>query len=324
MSASQLGEWGIIRLFRDIAVKSNVGEDDVSTVSLGGGRLAVLKVDMLVDKTDVPPGMSFRQIGMKALTMSVSDFAVKGVKPAAALIALGVQPRLKKRELKNIALGLRDASEKYGVPILGGDTNESSDLIIASILFGACEKEKIILRRGAKPGDLVVTSGKFGLVSAGLRFLLKNQNASATIKRKILNSVYQPEVKIDFGLKLRQLGATSSIDTSDGLALSLHQLSKASNVGFIIRKMPIATEARIFAEANRLDPFELTFYGGEEYEIVATLDSKRYSRAAGKLKEDVTVIGEVIEDKTITYLEGKSERKIEAKGWEHFKPSTHY
>ncbi len=319
MTVSQLGEWRIIEFLQRIIFRTRICNDDVSIVSLSRDRLAVLKVDMLVNKTDMPPGMSFRQVGRKALVMSISDFAAKGIRPTTALIALGIHADLKKRDLENIALGLKDASEKYGLSILGGDTNESSDLIIASILFGTCQKGDVVFRYGAKPGDLLITSEKFGLTNSGLKLLIEKRITSPIIRRKILNSVYRPEARLDFGLKLRRLGATSSIDSSDGLALSLHQLSKSSRVGFLVKNIPIAKEAKIFAEMNDLDPFELAFYGGEEYEIIATVNPKIYMKAKANLKKDVKIIGEAIRDKTITYIEGKSERKIEPKGWEHFR-----
>jgi thiamine-monophosphate kinase len=64
--------------------------DDVSACSIGRSSLAVLKTDMLVDKTDVPSGMSLRQAARKAVIMNVSDFAAKGVEPTAVLVSLGL------------------------------------------------------------------------------------------------------------------------------------------------------------------------------------------------------------------------------------------
>ncbi|MEM2936836.1 MAG: AIR synthase related protein [Candidatus Bathyarchaeia archaeon] len=67
--------------------------DDVSAVQLDGNRLAVVKTDMLVGKTDVPPGMSLRQAARKAVVMNISDFAAKGVKPLIVLSSIGL-PRI--------------------------------------------------------------------------------------------------------------------------------------------------------------------------------------------------------------------------------------
>ncbi|RLI31736.1 thiamine-phosphate kinase, partial [Candidatus Bathyarchaeota archaeon] len=70
---------------------------------------------------------------------------------------------------------------------------------------------------------------------------------------------------------------------------------------------------------NRLNPVDLTFYGGEEYEIVATLNPKIYGRIKKELKRKFMVIGEVTKEKKIVYIDKGEEVKIKPKGWEHFK-----
>ena len=64
--------------------------DDVALIPAGKGRL-VAKVDMLVEHTDVPPGMTYRQAARKAVAMCVSDFAAKGVKPDSFMVSLGLK-----------------------------------------------------------------------------------------------------------------------------------------------------------------------------------------------------------------------------------------
>ncbi|MEM3609948.1 MAG: AIR synthase-related protein, partial [Candidatus Anstonellales archaeon] len=66
----------------------------------------------------------------------------------------------------------------------------------------------------------------------------------------------------------------SSIDSSDGLAVSLHEIAQKSNVGIEIYNMPITREAEYFAKKNGIDPFELVFYGGEEYILIVTISEK--------------------------------------------------
>src|SRR4030066_1851202 len=80
--------------------------DDVAAVNLNGEMVAVLKTDMLVDKTDVPEGMSLWQAARKAIVMNVSDFAAKGVVPKAALVALGLPRGLLQEDVEEIARGL--------------------------------------------------------------------------------------------------------------------------------------------------------------------------------------------------------------------------
>ncbi len=127
-----------------------------------------------------------------------------------------------------------------------------------------------------------------------------------------------PKAKLSLGLNLKKLGATSAIDSSDGLAWSLYELSKASKVGFVVDKLPIAREVKVFARINRVDPFDLTFYGGEEYELVFTLDPKKFKKAPKNLRDKVFVIGQVTDEKKIVYVEDGIEKRIMPKGWEHF------
>ena len=293
--------------------------DDVSAWRLGEGRLAVLKVDMLTGRTDLLPGMSIRQAGWKAMVMAISDFAAKGVRPLTALVGLGI-PRRMVGEAGELAEGLKAAAKTYGVKIVGGDTNEAEELTITVSLFGTCGEREIVSRFGAKPGDLLAVTGGFGLTGAAFKILLGGYEVPEPLRHRILRSVYWPRARLNLGLRLRGLGATSSIDSSDGLAWSIHELSKASKVGFKLHRIPLAEEAGEFAKLHGLDPFSLAFYGGEEYELVATFDPRIFVGARKDLKRGFKVIGVAVKEREV-YFEGKKGRrmKVEALGWEHFR-----
>ena len=298
--------------------------DDVSAVEIGNNLVAVLKTDMLVAATDVPPKMSFWQAARKAVVMNVSDFAAKGVKPEALLVSLGIPGKLARKDvIEQIAEGLNAGAREYGAYIFGGDTNEACDLIIACMLYGIAEKNMIVGRAGAKPGDIVAVTGLFGKTAAGLKMLLEELEAEEPIKERLVDSVLMPKARLKEGLALAEIGAASaSIDSSDGLAWSLYELSKAGNVGFEIENVPLAPEAKKFAKLHKLDPIELCFYGGEEYELVVTIRPKLW-RKAQKAVENVggklIKIGRVIEEREI-YLRVKDKIiQIEARGWEHFR-----
>ena len=84
------------------------------------------------------------------------------------------------------------------------------------------------------------------------------------------------------GLALGGSGVVSaSMDSSDGLAWSLHELAHSSNVGFELDKVPVAPEVKRFAELNSLDASELALYGGEEYELVLTVKPEGWAAAVG-------------------------------------------
>jgi len=294
--------------------------DDVSAVDIGGGKLAIIKTDMLVGKTDVPPQMSLWQAARKAVVMNISDLAAKGVKPIALLTSIGVPRGLRKRDIVQIGEGLNKGAREYEAYILGGDTSEASDLIISCAAFGVGEKKRLMLRSGAKPGDIVAVTGPFGKTAAGLKTLLQNLPAPSRVRNTLVDSVLMPRARLNEGLALAETDAvTASIDSSDGLAWSLHEISRASHTGFLIDKLSIVEEAQQLAKMHKLDPIELSLYGGEEYELVVTIKPMLWKKATKKVS--LTRIGRVTKEKTLVLKVGKKAFPIEAKGWEHFKTS---
>ena len=322
-----LGEREIIDLLRkrmDVLPRSFLPfGDDVSGVPLEDGRVAVLKTDMLVGKTDVPRGMSLWQAARKAVVMNVSDFAAKGVEPQAVLISLGLPRALLSKDIEEIGRGLNSGAREYGAYIIGGDTGEASDLIIAASLFGTAERKRMMLRSGAKLGDIVAVTGFFGKSAAGLRLLLNNCSASEEMSRVLVGSVFMPQARLKEGLALAGSSAVSaSVDSSDGLAWGLYELSRMSGVGFHISSVPIADEVKCFADFNGLDASELALYGGEEYELIVTVRAKFWGEAEVAVERvggRLLPIGKVVrETEVVLELDGKK-KSIEPRGWEHFK-----
>ncbi len=326
-AGEELGEREIIDLIRSRlsvmpALPVPFG-DDVSAVEIGKGRVAVLKTDMLVGGTDVPRGMSLWQAARKAVVMNVSDFAAKGVKPVALLVSLGLPRGLMRKDVEEIARGLNAGAREYGAYVIGGDTNEASDLVITVSLFGTAKRKALMLRSGAKAGDIVAVTGFFGKTAAGLRLLLDGYAASKGLREVLLSAVYMPKARLLEGLALRGSGAVSaSIDSSDGLAWSLHELARMSGVGFVVNSVPVADEVRRFAEFNGLDALELALYGGEEYELVVTVKPKLWVDAETIVEAMggcLLPIGKVTRDSQVLVVVDGEKRLVEARGWEHFK-----
>jgi thiamine-monophosphate kinase len=298
--------------------------DDVSAYDIGNGSWAVLKTDMLVDKTDVPPKMSLWQAARKAVVMNVSDFAAKGVKPLVILVSLGLPGKFaKKSSVEEIADGLDAGSREYNVYVIGGDTNESSDLVMSLSLFGMAKKNEVMLRSGACPGDIVAVTGSFGKTSAGLKILVNGLKVSPKVREVLVDSVLMPHARLQEGLALSKIKAASAtIDSSDGLAWSLHELARASKVGFLIDNPPVAPEVREFAEVNKLSSLELALNGGEEYELVLAVKPKLWDKAQRAVKDvggELLKVGRTIAEKKILMKVDGRKMEIEARGWEHFK-----
>jgi thiamine-monophosphate kinase len=279
-------------------------------------------MDMLVGKTDVPRTMSLWQAARKALIMNISDLAAKGAQPLALLASIGVPSDLTETDIQQIGKGLNAGAREYNAYILGGDTNEASDLVISCMALGVCRKNRLIKRSGAKPGDYVAVTGSFGKAAAGLKILMDDLSA-AEDAGVLVDSVLMPKARVNEGVVLAQSQlATASIDSSDGLAWSLHELSRASNVGFSLDKIPVAPEAETFAQIHGFDPVELGLYGGEEYELLVTIKPRLW-REAKKAVESVggslTKMGQVTAEKRLVLKTGGKLVSVQARGWEHFK-----
>jgi len=297
--------------------------DDVSGVEIARGKVAALKADMLVGRTDVPPTMSFWQAARKAVVMNISDFAAKGVKPLVLLVSLGFPSNFLEKDVRQLAEGLNAGAREYDAYVVGGDTSEAADLVIGCSLFGVVEKRLLMLRSGAKPGDVVAVTGFFGKTAAGLKVLLGNLPVSLGARKVFLDAVLMPRARLKEGLALsRTRTVSASIDSSDGLAWSLHEIKRASNVGFVIDNLPVASEVFQFAKRNNLDPIDLTLYGGEEYELVLTIKPRLWKKAASAVKRvdgSLVQIGRVTKETDVVLrLKGKTV-PIEPRGWEHFK-----
>jgi len=273
-----------------------------------------------VEHTDVPAGMTYRQAARKAVAMCVSDFAAKGARPDSFVVSLGLKKGVSQEQVDALASGFRDAEKEWDVLLVGGDTNEAKELVIDCAMVGFAKR--LVFRRGARPGDALVVTGLFGYPPAGLRILNGSAVATGEFGEKSRASVLDPTPSLEVGVALCPF-LSSSMDSSDGLARSLHTLATESGVGFEVTVLPVAAGVREFAEANGLRVEELVLEGGEEYVIVGTIPKSRITsareavrRAGGALFE----IGKATsEGGQVVRTTGKKRRHIRDVGWTHLR-----
>jgi len=294
-------------------------DDDVSAIPLSSENWIIVKTDMLVGGTDVPPGMTVREVARKSVVATVSDFAAKGVRPRALLVSLGLPAPAKRTTVQDIARGLSQAAQEYNCKIIGGDTNQADDLIIDVIGIGLANPKKLIRRSGTQPGDVVAVTGLFGKSSAGLRILMSRNKKNRASYPSLVRAVLWPRARLQEGLALaRSDGINSSVDSSDGLALSLHQLAEASNVGISLDAIPIDPAVRRFAGEFRLSAIDLALYGGEEYELVLTTSPGRFLALQNRVQSLIKIGTVESVNRGLTAKIGGKLFQIEDRGWEHF------
>jgi len=291
--------------------------DDVALVPKREGKL-VLKVDMLVERTDVPRGMTYRQAARKAVAMCVSDFAAKGVKPDSFMVSLGLKRGTTDAEVEELAKGFRDAEREWGVKMVGGDTNEAGELVIDCVMVGFAAR--VVGRSGARPGDVLVVTGPFGFPPAGLKILSGEATAPGRFRQKAVKSVLFPDPSLRVGMALVPF-LTSSMDSSDGLARSLHTLADMSGVGFELNSLPTGEGVNAFGQAYGLDPERLVLGGGEEYVIVGTVSPRNLGRAQDAVRKaggELMAIGRATGNRgSVVLRKDGAEKVIPDEGWTH-------
>ena len=312
----RLVEW-IVRRLEECEGASLPPGDDAADM-LFQGRLLV-SCDMLAASTDIPPGMNLRDAGFKAITSATSDIAAKGGKPIAYLVSLMLPPELSLESFEDLWEGFEAAAKLYGGRIVGGDLNSGREIVIDVICIG--EAERTASRLGARPGDILAVTGEFGSQAAGLHALLAGRLEDPEARR-VVERFSRPMARVREALELAKTSAvTASIDSSDGLAESLYQLSELNDVGFVVDDPPISAEAERYAEKFGVSLFDLVFYGGEEYELVLTLRPKLAGKAVEAVESvggRLIPIGRVIEEKLIKVRWADGWRVLERRGYQHF------
>ncbi|HNZ04904.1 MAG TPA: thiamine-phosphate kinase [Methanothrix soehngenii] len=296
-------------LIRRISVILGELENDDCAVIDAGERYLVASTDMLHQKTDFPDIMNPWQMGWMAVAVNLSDIAAMGAEPAGVLIAAGLPPEADQYFIDELFSGFGDCAALYGTRILGGDTDSHLELTITGTSLGFVEKELILRRRGARAGDLLCTTGSLGAAGGGLWAW---QNGA---KSELITSLLEPEPRLKEGRALAKSGSvTAMMDNSDGLALSLTDLSEVSGVGFLVYqdKLPLAPGlVEMVGQENAID---MALSAGGDYELVFTLRSSGLE--AARRACDLTVIGEVVEEGIWMERAGKR-RQIERLGYEH-------
>lgn len=332
-----LGEFGLIEhLTKDVMHKNpntllGIG-DDAAVLDIGDEAL-LISTDLLVE------GIHFdlmytplKHLGYKAVVVNVSDiYAMNGVAEQIT-VSLAISNRFSVEALEELYEGIRLACNMYNVDLVGGDTTASPQgLTISVTATGRAKKEDIVYRSGAKPGDIMCITGDLGSAYLGLQLLEREKQvylAAPTAqpdleeKKYIVERQLKPEAAKDAiaYFKKKKIKPTSMIDISDGLASEVFHICKASKVGAFVEevKIPIHPEAEEMALKFSLDPTMCALNGGEDYELLFTIDEKDLQEI--RYMPSVYIIGEIVdaEDGIKLHTSGGNIHDLKAQGWKHF------
>lgn len=336
---NELGEFGLIdHLTADFPSRQadtilGVG-DDAAIVATGGPEQIVVSTDMLVEGIHFDltyTGLKF--LGYKAVSVNVSDICAMNARPQQITMSIAISNRFSVEALDEFYAGVRAACDFYGVDLIGGDTTSSNrGLIISVTALGRAPEGRITRRSGAKPGDLLCVTGNLGAAYLGLQLL---EREKAVFKSNpdmqpdmgeyapyLLQRQLKPDARTDMIDLFAKEGIvpTAMIDVSDGLASEVFHLCKSSDVGMIVEEsgVPIRQDAELQALEFNLDPITCALSGGEDYELLFTIDPKDTEKI--RFLPDIYIAGEVTErsEGAKLHSKGGNIHPLQAQGWKHF------
>ena len=304
--------------------------DDAAVVEPGAGQ-SVLSTDMLIEGVHFELGsISARDLGAKSIVVNVSDMAAMAASPRYALVSIGLTPDVEAPWVVEVYGGMRAACEEHALALIGGDTNRSPVLVVSVTVVGEVAPGRAVTRSGARPGDLIVVTGSLGAAAGGLVLsrldpVLASTALSAPWGRELSRALARPVARVGEGQTLAQAGATAMMDLSDGLAKDLGRLCRESGVGARIEleRVPLSPALSEGAATLGVDALSLALSGGEDYELLATMDATAVDRARTELDErfgvNLTRVGTIVEGSAITALlaDGTGE-PLGSEGWDHF------
>ena len=334
---SELGEFGLIdhlTKFFDIkhtSTKIGIG-DDAAVLNFENDEV-VVTTDMLVEGVHFDLSfMPLKHLGYKAIMVNLSDVYAMNAEATQVTVSIAASNRFPVEALEELYAGILLASKTYNVDVVGGDTTSStSGLVISITAIGKANKEAITTRSGAKPNDLLVVTGDLGAAYMGLQVLERekqvfkvNPNSQPDLEpyTYIVERQLKPEARKDISglLKALEVQPTSMIDISDGLSSEIIHLCKNSKVGANLfeEKIPLDPAVISVCEEFNIDSTTVSLSGGEDYELLFTIDQKDFEKI--KANPNLTVIGHMTEEHEGMHLITRANQKIpiQSRGWNSF------
>ena len=308
------GEWKLIEWIRSrtrldpTAFPIGPG-DDMALVGLGGESQCLLTIDALLEGTHFDLSKATpKQVGYKAMAVSLSDAAAMAAKPVCALAWAGLPESRNMAFAKDLSAGMADAAERFACPIVGGDiTSWNQPLVTVGTALVARPAGIIPIRRsGAKPGDLLFVTGELG---------------GSVLGRHL---AFTPRVT-----EARQLAALvtihAMIDLSDGLSTDLGHIARESGVAAEIMAdtIPVSEDAKRLAKEDGRTPLDHALNDGEDFELllaVEPVDAQDLLKQNPLTSARLTHIGRVLEGGGVSLVAADGSRAaLEPGGYEHFK-----
>lgn len=217
--------------------------DDAAVWRLDQDRALVVTTDFFTPVVDDP-----YEYGAIAAANSLSDVYAMGGNPFLALNILALPPKLPPEIGAEILRGGAEVAIQAGIALAGGHTIQDEEPKYGLVVLGFVHPERIISKRGARPGDVLVLTKPlgFGVTTTAL----KQQKAAPEDVAEVVGWMKRlNQTASDLALEFGVRGGTDIT----GFSLLGHaaEMAQASNVAleFYFDRIPLVSGAQKYAQA---------------------------------------------------------------------------
>ncbi|SMC27692.1 thiamine-monophosphate kinase [Desulfacinum hydrothermale DSM 13146] len=332
-----VGEFGLIQRIRRLfpgtepTVVHGIG-DDVAVVRTDSDHLLLVTCDCQIEGVHfLRHALNFWDLGWRAASVNLSDLAAMGGEPLWAVVSLMAPAELPVKAVEDLYRGMADALRPWQATVVGGNTARHPDRLVVDVtLLGRARPDGIVTRDGARPGDVIVVTGTLGGARAGLEWARGRVAGDAPEVRKQAMARYRtPRARVAEGKALAATGRVRAmLDVSDGLLGDLRHLCQASGVGALVEAacIPVDPCCRQTALSVGADPLEWALRGGEDYELLFSVDRQggvgQVMEALGAVSDVAfAVIGWIVPREAgiqVVFPDGTRRSLTAEGGWDHF------
>ncbi|WP_325192936.1 thiamine-phosphate kinase [Methanobrevibacter ruminantium] len=333
---------------------TSIGDDSALTnINLDDNSYLVTSTDMLIQSSHFPKGMTYFQMGYKSVVVNVSDLSSMGAENIGFLLNIAIPKYMLLDDFDDLICGVIRACDNYNIPLIGGDTNEASEIIISGTAIGQVDKDKALMKYGFKKGDLVCISDELGYAALGFELLALKEKDQILYQEKIekikeidstiidlaLLKALMPEAKYDEGHILRDCNTSnnrvSATDITDGLASEFYEIlnsnkkysnlndnsssnSYSKGIRIYEDKLPVEDEFKEIANILGLNYLDLFLHIGEDFAFLFTINNELKDQLSREM--NFYVIGEITDNNTVEIVLSNGQiEKISSRGYQHLK-----
>jgi len=202
--------------------------------------------------------------------------------------------------------GMLPLAQRYGVVIAGGDTNVwDGPLAISVTVVGETTSRGPLQRDGARPGDVILVTGRLG--------------------GSILGHHFDFEPRVAEAIRLHEkYPLHAGMDISDGLSLDLSRLAETSACGAALQseQIPLAPAAvelsRVLPDGKT--PLEHALTDGEDFELILAVEPHVARRMieAKEIECGLTQIGQFVPERGLWQVDQQGGRTpLAPRGFQH-------